>query len=304
MKNLFALSFICLWGAPLIAGEFSFENAKADKDQVITSSGAGVSANSKGQYGHGFIVGSPINSGYTGLFYKTYELHINQGRFSDDQSYIGANVHISIDNRNVELFEKFRSIEHLNHELFVFEYTEKFWMNPEAEDTHYFLEAIYTIDEFVEKMKSNNLPKGIIARTPYPGSAGTNKKMGRIVDVQRFGALGDFCAVEINTGGLSGSGRGESLMTLSVVDEDICRWIERAIGLGQEVEVDVSRDAWEAWQPSAGFVTGIKFKEGSSEGSVSKLEASPLSDAQYNELKQRLLNDPAFLQKLLNQSRR
>lgn len=301
MKNLFTLSLICLWGSPLIAGEFSFQNAP-DKNEVVTSNGAPVRANEKGTYGHGYIVGSPINSGYTGLFYKTYEVHVNQGRFSDDQSYIGANVQISIDNRDVELFEKFRAIEHLNHELFVFEYTQKFWMNPEAEDTHYFLTAIYTIDQFVEKMKSKDLPKGIRAASPYPGSAGTNKKMGRIVDVQRYGQFGDFCVVEINTGGLKSSSQGESLTALSVVDEDICRWIERAIGLGQEVEVDVSRDAWEVWQPSAGFVTGIKFKESGKDGAPSKLEVSPLSDAQYNDLKQRLLNDPAFLQTLLKQT--
>lgn len=205
-----------------------------------------------------------------------------------------------------KFFDSFRQIESRSHELFVFEYIHKSAWNMEIEDTHLFLTKIYTIPEFLEHIKGKEIPKGIIAKSPWNGSNGTKKKVGRIVDVEREGLIGDFCAVEINLGGLSGDGNGgskEALVTLSVVDEDICDWIEKAIAHGKDVEIDVSEDAIETWQPSSMFVTGIKFKdENAASVPGAKLQIEKLSDEQYQILKERLLADPAFLQELLNRT--
>jgi hypothetical protein len=132
-----------------VTGTNSVLNAK------ITTSGETVRPNSKGYTGHGFIVGSPVNSGETGWWFKTYEVHVNQGRFPDDQTYIGDTVSLSIDGKNKELFDKFRAIENRNHDLFVFEYVYKSLWNPEIEDTHTFLTQIYTPAEFLDHIKAS-----------------------------------------------------------------------------------------------------------------------------------------------------
>jgi hypothetical protein len=104
----------------------------------------------------------------------------------------------------------------------------------------------------------------------------------------------------------SASGSQEHLVKLAVVDEDICQWIEKAIAHGRDVEISVSEDVLELWQPSDKFITGIKFKEET--GATRKLsenprlEVQPLTDENYEALKKRLLKDPEFLRELMKKS--
>lgn len=273
---------------------------------AVTSSGEQVRKHRGPYTGTGFIVASPINSGETGVLYPTYEVHVNQGRFPDDPTYLGSNFGMSIDERNHALFKKFRDIENQNHRLFVFEYDYKSHWNPEIEDTHYFLKNIYTVEEFLDLMQAHNLPKKVTAKKPWDGSKGTKKKVGRIVDVERSGLIGNFCAVEVNLGGLSGGkATVESLVTLAVTEEDVCAWVEKAMVHGRDVEVDVNEDVWETWQPSSMFISAIGFKdEVPNPGAPARLEAGKLSNEQYQDLKERLLKDPEFLQRLINGPKR
>lgn len=261
-------------------------------DQVITSRGLKVNANPTEWYGHGFIIGSPINSGDVGLWFKTYELHINQGYFPDDLSYIGSDVHLSIDERDGQIFGDFKKVEKENHQQFVFEYVRKHPLNPEIEDSTLFLQNIYTLDAFRNRMNVGNLPLGVTAKFSRSGSIGTKTKVGRIVDIERNGQLGDFATLEINMSGLSSSG-GEKLVSLAILDEDVAKWCEKALPLGRDVEVDVSEDFIEMWQPSRMFVNGIRFKNAIVKSGKPSV---PPSGEQYEAWRDRLLKDPVFLE--------
>lgn len=301
---MYLLIFSFILSSLGFSGELKIEKDEARlNNQIMESDGSPVLPHQGRYMGHGYIVGSPINSGYTGLFYKTYEIHINQGRFTDDRTYLGSSVSLSIDNRDAKIFKDFQNIENQNHELFVFEYDHKSGWNPEIEDSHFFLKKIYTISEFLDHISGQDIPQGIKARNPRPGSNGTKRKVGRIVDVERLGLIGDFCVMEVNLGGLSSTSGGasaEAIVTIAIVDEDICVWVEKAIAYGRDVEVDLSEDVIEFWQPSTMFVTAIKFKIDEDDKADADLEVKGLSEEQYAELKARLIKDPAFLEQLLH----
>ncbi len=280
-------------------GSKSIESVKIT-NEIAVSDGGRVAPNSSGYYGHGYIIGSPINSGDTGFWFPTYELHINQGYFPDDLSYIGSDVHLSIDQRDQDAFENFRNVEQESHQQFVFEYIRKNPLNPEIEDSHLFLQNVYPLGDFVQNLDVQTLPSGIKADMPWIGSSGTKTKVGRIVDIERYGQLGDFCILELNMSGLSnGTGGGEKLVHLTIVDEDIAAWCEKAIALGRDVEVDVAQDAWEVWEPSDMIVTGIKFKDTDTKDMV--LKSAGVTEQQYERIREQLSKDPVFIEAMRKQ---
>lgn len=274
------------------------QNSVKITDEIATSDGSRVNPNPNGTYGHGYIVGSPINSGYIGPIYQTYELHINQGYFPDDLSYIGSDVHLSIDERDQEIFERFQGVEKESHQQYVFEYSRKHPLNPEIEDSSIFLQNVYPLGEFLEHLDVKDLPKEIRSEQPWAGSSGIKTKVGRIVDIERYGQLGDFCILEINMSGLSGAQGGEKVVKLTVVDEDIAAWCEKAMALGRDVEIDVAQDFWEVWEPSSMVVTGIRFKDTAPRTAGPTHQQHELTDEQYEFVRERLSRDPVFIESI------
>lgn len=265
-------------------------------DEIIVSDGKKVKANPSGYYGHGYIVGSPINSGDTGVIFSTYEVHINQGSFPDDPSYLGSDVHFSIDGRNSKVFDAFQEIEGENQEQFVFEYVRKHPVNPEIEGSSLFMLNARPLDEFMAELQIESIPRGVRAKTPWGGSSGTKTKVGRIVDIERYGQLANFCVIEVNMSGLTRGTEGggeEKLVKLTVKDEDIAAWCEKAIALGRDVEIKIAQDIVEFWEPSSMVVTQIQFKDTAPRRAV--------TPEQYEAVREMLMNDPIFLESLKQQ---
>ncbi|MCB0357679.1 MAG: hypothetical protein KDD40_11755, partial [Bdellovibrionales bacterium] len=155
MKGLFLCILITIIGISTVwasDGNLKISDNSSTSQEIVMASGQQVLPNNGPYMGHGYILGSPINLGDTGLFFPTYEVQINQGRFTDDKTYIGSTVQLSIDDRNQDILNKFKEIEERNHELFVFEYYHKSSWNFEIENTQLFLINIYTLAEFIEHM--------------------------------------------------------------------------------------------------------------------------------------------------------
>jgi hypothetical protein len=250
-----------------------------------------IEQNKSGEYGHGYIIGRPVRSAYKGYWYQTYELSVNQGGFTDTSVYIGANFDMSTESEAI--FNQFKTLD--LDRLYVYEYVQKVWWDPEQEDSHYQVVKIYTKDEFNAKMNADPTSKLITAKTPYKGSQASNgTRKGRLVDVERFGQWGNFCSFEINTGGLGSEGH-ESLLVFTVMDEDICKWVESSVGLGKDIEVGYDQDVWETWQPSDHFANSVMISDEHGQNVAVNPE---LAAPDLETFKQKLLNDPEFIKEL------
>jgi hypothetical protein len=262
---------------------------------VVTTEGKGVLENDGEYYGKGFLLGRPVKASLTGIIFKTYELIINEGGFTDNNLYLGSNTDMSTDSKAV--FDKFQKLD--ANQMYVFEYIHKSGWNPEIENSNYQVTAIYSQAEFIAKygkVKS----KGVTSGKPFNGSQGDGVRRGRVTDIERTGFFGNFCMFELNTGGLKSSG-GESLMVFTVMDEEVCKWIEQAMVEGRDIEVDYVQDIIEAWQPSDYFANGVKFAASPVQvspvlGADGKPSASPeLIEA----VAEKLVNDPKFVEAFL-----
>lgn len=298
MKNLIATFFFttAMAFAADPASTLKTVNGITITSEVAEGKGESIKANSQGEYGGGVIIGRPVKASLRGLFWKTYELQVNQGGFKDSNSYLGAVVDLSTDSKAV--FEQF---DKLNRDaLYVFEYKAINPFNPEIEDKKHQVVAIYTPEEFLKKKGVTQLPAEIRSGDTHQGPLSDGVRSGRIVDVERYGFFGNFCSFELNVGGLKSTGTEggstEALMQFTVLDEEVCRYLEAAIALGQDVDISYTEDAIELWNPSGYYCKGVKCSAGTL--------ASKFTADELNALKHELVRDPKFIQDVVEAIRK
>jgi hypothetical protein len=261
--------------------------------ETLQGEGNDIKENKTGFYGGGFIIGRPVKGSEKGFFFNTTELNIMQGGFKDTNFYLGSIVHMSTDKRSI--FDKFQTLD--TEKQYIFEYKHVGWINPEIEDSHLQVIGIYTPAEFLAKRNAMKIPATAKSGDNHHGPYGDGARKGRIVDIERFGFWQNFCAFELNVGGLTSAGEGgsvEAIVDFAVIDEDLCKWIENAIALGVDVEVDYTEDNIELWQPSSRYCKGIKCIP--SEQTVQ--QEVPQTKSELEDLKKELLKDPEFLKQL------
>jgi hypothetical protein len=272
--------------------------------QVVNGSNESLKSNSHGEYGGGTIIGRPVKAALKGLLFKTYELNVNQGGFSDSNFYLGSVVHLSTDSK--EVFDKFQTLD--QEKSYIFEYKRINPFNPEIEDSHLQVTAIHTPEEYLKKLNVTSIPAEIKSGDSHQGPYSNGIRRGRIVDIERYGFFENFCYFELNVGGLKSQNSGnstEALLDITVLDESICKYVEEAIALGQDVEIAYTQDFIEMWQPSTYYCKGIKClphvaTATTSDGTAVKRLETPLSSPDLEKIKKELLNDPEFLNSLVN----
>ncbi len=276
------------------------------KDVQEQGSGADVQEGPSGFYGSGYIVGRPAKASSRGMIFNTWELNINMGAFEEESTFPGTIIHCSTDVKSV--FNSFNGLD--EKKLYVFEYKYVNAFNPEIEDSHLQITAVYTPDEFLTKKGVTEMPKGISTGDTHSGPYSDGTRTGKIVQVSRYGFFQNFCSFELRVGGL---GEGSSI-TFSVIDEEVCTYLENAIALGLDVRVDYVQDLIELWQPSSYFCKGVQCILPENSKSLDKGPgSSKLGDAKpggttHDEsrvtpellatVKERLLADPKFVAEL------
>ncbi len=259
--------------------------------------GRQVEQNTMGEYGGGALLGRPVKFSYKGLIFSTYELEINQGAFEDSSLYIGAVISASTD--RAEIFEKFKTLD--QSKQYVFEYKYIHPLNPEIESTHLQIIGIYTPEEFLASRGVKEVPQSLVTKRKYQGSVSNgsdNDRTGRIVDVERYGMIDDFCTIELNLGGVRARGgerSSEALLMLTVLDEDVCTYAENVMPLGLDVHVNYSEDFWEIWNPESRFANGITLTIPTANNSSIQAQAVTSTPAEYEKIKKQLISDPEFL---------
>lgn len=235
----------------LQAEEFSLPSTTTITTEEILTSGGSIRGNASPFYGHGYLIGRGRRAALDGIAFSTWELELVQGGFTDASHYIGSHVHLSTESE--EVFEKAKALE--RHKLYVFEYIQKNAFDPELENAPRHVIHIFTPDEFLEKLKVESLPSQVTARFPFHGSkANDARKIGRVVNIERYGFWDNFCVFDLDTGGL---GRNEK--QFSVLDEELCHYSEKILALGRDVEVRYSTDEIEFWQPSRSFANSVRI---------------------------------------------
>lgn len=293
-----------------MAGELQKFDAEAETLKVVhgvkvlsgqqTSIGNPVKQNTMGEYGGGVLLGRPVKFSYKGIVFNTYELEINQGAFEDSSLYIGAVISASTDRADV--FEKFKTLDQSKQYVFEYKYIHPF--NPEIENSHLQIIAVYTPEEFLASRGIKEVPQSLITKRKYQGSVSDgsdNDRTGRVVDVERYGMVDDFCTIELNLGGVresGGSGSSEALLVLTVLDDDVCTYAENIMPLGLDVHVNYSEDFWEVWNPTSRFANGITLTIPTSNSTSIQVPAVSTSSTEYEKIKNQLLNDPEFLRSI------
>jgi hypothetical protein len=276
---------------------------------VINGRGDEIRANTQGDnYGGGYMIGRPVKASLRGLFFKTYEFQVNQGGFEDTNLFIGSVVNCSTDDRAI--FRKFQTLD--AEKMYVFEYKHINPLNPEIEDSHYQVIAIYTPEEFLSRRNVAAIPVEIRSGDTQEGSLSDGVRQGRIVDVERYGFFANFCSFELNIGGLqkNADGSGEALIELTVLDEEVCKYLEDAIALGGDVEVTYVQDFIEVWQPSSHFCKSVRYVQNAadSEEETDPSTAGPkierLTPRELEQLKNELIQDSSFVDSLVKAMQR
>jgi len=267
--------------------------------QIKHGSGRSIKENNMGHYGGGYIIGRAMKASEKGVIFKTYELQINQGGFNDSNLYLGSVANMSTDDQDV--FDKFQELD--PSKMYIFEYKYIFGLNPEIEDSHYQVIAIHTPEEFIQQRAVTTLPVEIQSGDDHNGPFSDGTRRGRIRDVMRYGFFDNFCSFELVLGALSQS--GEAVVELTVLDEEVCKYIEDAIALGTDVEIKYEQDYIEAWNPSDIYVKSLKILHTEHQTDETQVgaqasNAQPLTAEQLEQLKKQLIGDPAFVDSLVN----
>lgn len=197
----------------------------------------------------GFILGKPIRGEYRGLIFKTYELNIVTGSFSDNPLFSG-NVH-PVSTRDPVVFQQFQQLN--ESENYVFSFWRPRLTRPYIADTFQFISSFQSALKPQDFHKSN-LPTSLKVEEGPEGKfvpRGYSTKKGRIIQVERWTSVmtgRPLCAFTLDMGGTRKNPERpiENEEIFNIYSEEGCRFVERILPYGLPVEIHYSQ-AYATW---------------------------------------------------------
>ncbi len=259
-------------------------------------------------YGQGIIIGRPLKASESGLFIKTWELEINKGGFQDNNNYLGTTFHASTeDPTTFNIFPKLDSTK-----TYVFAYTHKNPVDFEVEESNL---QVMGVQPLLTNFAASGLPAEVTSKVSNPGWYSSGNRSGRVVQVERWGAITTDCTIRLNLGGLGGQGHEHEENTVDFLanDDEACTYAENVAMYGLDVEITYTQDMVEIWEMTPYRIHKIRVinpKQGSPNAAGPQLSSQPtnsertqapqsaLTPEQIEEVKQMLLRDPEFIEEL------
>jgi hypothetical protein len=237
---------------------------------------ADIQKNKEGYYGAGVMIGRPGKAQKRGILFKTDELDLNVGSFSDDAKFVGANMPFSTESDAI--FDKIQALS--PDKTYVFKFVRKHPLNPEIEDSHMMITDVSELEDFAK----SGLPTESVSNEGRHGGFSEGKRVGRIMGVERWGVgPHSVCSVYIADGGLSTKmmmvGRQMIPVTamgtagLDIYSEETCQYAEKLARTGASVEIEYSTDFIELWDWYTNVIHKIKV------GGHSAPAAAPAAEA-------------------------